>query len=248
MTRPITLARKDAQQAARAHVEDRMYAALYAAIMEHRLHAGAKLTEQGLADIYGAARYNVRRVLMRLASDGLIDLKRNRGASIARPSAKEASDMFELRQTLECALIAKVARLAQELDFLRLRELIAREREAYMEGDRPRWIRLSADFHIELARLAGNMLVVDTLRRLVSRTTLMISTANSQQPCSFDEHAAIVDALAARDVAGARGAMARHLERCACRMLRATPHAFDLRTALGQPDAHSNEPELNIKD
>jgi DNA-binding GntR family transcriptional regulator len=248
MKRSLSLAADPAGQAAQVHVEDRMYAALYGAIMEHRLLAGAKLTEQGLADIYGAARYNVRRVLMRLASDGLIDLKRNRGAYIARPSAKEAREMFELRQTLEQSLIAKVARQAKTMDFLRLRELIARERDAWMRADRPRWIRLSADFHIELARLAGNLLVVDTLRRLVSRTTLMISTADSRQPCSFDEHAAILDALQAQDVERARQAMSQHLERCACRMLSHGDKAFDLRTALGQPDVHDIEPEINIKE
>jgi DNA-binding GntR family transcriptional regulator len=250
MKRSLSIAASDAQQAAALHVEDRMYAALYAAIMEHRLHAGAKLTEQGLADIYGAARYNVRRVLMRLAADGLIDLRRNRGASIASPTEREARDMFELRQTLEQSVITKAATNARPLDFMRLRELIAREREAYMQGDRPRWIRLSADFHIELARLGGNALVVDTLRRLVSRTTLMLSAPDSsgKQPCSFDEHAAILDALQANDIHGARGAMLHHLDRCACRMLRRADKTLDLRTALGQPDAHDNGLELNIKE
>lgn len=248
MKRSLSLARADAQQAAQAHVEDRMYAALYAAIMEHRLQAGARLTEQSLADIYGAARHNVRRVLMRLASDGVIDLKRHRGAHIARPTDKEAVEMFELRQTLEQALIAKVARNAQAFDFLRLRELIGRERDARMTGDRPRWIRLSADFHIELARVGGNLLVVDTLRRLVSRTTLMISTADARQPCSFDEHAAILDALEAQDVQRARQAMSQHLERCACRLLRREGKGIDLRTALGQPDVQHQAPELNTKE
>lgn len=220
-------------------LEERMYFEIYDAIMEHRLPAGTKLTEQSLTEIYEAARYSVRKVLAKLAADGLVDLEPNRGAYIASPSEQEAHDMFELRQTLEQLVMQKVTEKAASLDFGQLRQLIAREREAYMQGNRPLWIRLSADFHIELAKLSGNMLLVDMLRRLVSRTTLLISASDTsgQQPCSFDEHLAVVDALERKDEREARSEMAHHLEQCACRMLRRPQKGFDLRAALGKPDS-----------
>lgn len=219
--------------------EERMYFEIYDAIMEHRLPAGTKLTEQALGEIYALARYNVRKVLTKLAADGLVDLEPNRGAYIASPSEQEAHDMFELRQTLEQLVMEKVAQNATAADFDKLREMIARERNAYMQGDRPLWIRLSADFHIELAKIGGNALLVDMLRRLVSRTTLLISTTNTsgQQPCSFDEHLTVIDALQKKDLEGARKEMAHHIEQCACRMLRRPDKRFDLRAALGKPDA-----------
>lgn len=219
--------------------EERMYFEIYDAIMEHRLPAGTKLTEQALGEIYDMARYNVRKVLAKLAADGLVDLEPNRGAYIASPSEQEARDMFELRQTLEQLVMEKIVKNAAADDFGKLREMIARERDAYMQGDRPLWIRLSADFHIELAKLAGNALLVDMLRRLVSRTTLLISNAETsgQQPCSFDEHLAVVEALEKKDEEGAREEMSRHLEQCACRMLRRPDRRFDLRAALGKPGA-----------
>jgi len=218
--------------------EERMYLEIYDAIMEHRLPAGTKLAEQTLGEIYGLARHHVRKVLAKLAADGLVDLEPNRGAYIASPTAQEAHDMFDLRQTLEQSVVQKVAQQAKPDDFSRLRDMIARERDAYMQGNRPLWIRLSADFHIALARLSGNALVVDILRRLVSRTTLLISTSDSaagQQPCSFDEHLAVIDALERKDQARAQQEMARHLEQCACRMLNRPERGFDLRAALGKP-------------
>jgi DNA-binding GntR family transcriptional regulator len=218
--------------------EERMYFEIYDAIMEHRLPAGTKLTEQSLCEIYGLARHNVRKVLTRLAADGLVDLEPNRGAYIASPTEQEAHDMFELRQNLEQFVMQKVAKTAGPEDFKRLRQMIEHERDAYMRGDRSLWIRLSADFHIELARLSGNALLVDMLRRLVSRTTLLISTTDTsgQQPCSFDEHLQVIDALEKKDEKGASKEMADHLEQCACRMLRRTEKRFDLRAALGRPD------------
>jgi DNA-binding GntR family transcriptional regulator len=219
--------------------EERMYVEIYDAIMEHRLPAATKLTEEGLGEIYGLARHAVRRVLSRLAADGLVDLARNRGATIASPGETEAHEMFEVRQMLETLVVQKLADKPDQAGFAALRALVAREREAYMRGDRPQWIRLSAEFHIELAKLAGNSLVVDALRRLVSRTTLLISATNpvAQQPCSFDEHAAVLDALEKNDKAKAQEEMMHHLGQCACRLLERPAKRFDLRSALGKPSA-----------
>jgi DNA-binding GntR family transcriptional regulator len=217
-------------------LEERMYLEIYDAIMEHRLPAGTKLAEQSLAEIYGVARHPVRKVLSRLAADGLVDLEPNRGAYIASPSEQEAHDMFDLRQTLEGRVVQQAARAGAAADFKRLRAMIARERDAYMQGMRPQWIRLSAEFHIELAKLSGNALVVDLLRRLVSRSTLLLSTpdAGGHQPCSFDEHLAVVEALEQKDEALAQQRMAQHLEQCACRMQERSEKRFDLRAALGK--------------
>lgn len=239
-TRPklvSTSAKSQEQQEPRLTPEERMYYEIYDAIMEHRLPAGTKLTEQALGEIYEMARHNVRKVLAKLEADGLVDLEPNRGAFIASPSEQQAHDMFELRQTLEQFVVQKVAQKATAADFDKLRDMIARERDAYMQGNRPQWIRLSADFHIELATLSGNMEVVTMLRRLVSRTTLLISTTQtSGHPCSFDEHLAVIDALQKKDKQGAQKEMAHHLEQCACRMLRRPEKRFDLRAALGKPD------------
>ncbi|HJV84124.1 MAG TPA: GntR family transcriptional regulator [Noviherbaspirillum sp.] len=236
-TRPKLAAVSSAAHESRVPPEERMYLEIYDAIMEHRLPAGTKLTEQALGGIYGMARHNVRKVLTKLAADGLVDLEPNRGAFIASPGEQEAHDMFELRQTLEQLVMQKVATNATAADFAMLRDMIAQEREAYMQGNRPLWIRLSADFHIALAKLSGNALLVEMLRRLVSRTTLLISTAETtgQQPCSFDEHLTVVDALEKKNEQRARKAMAHHLDECSHRMLHRPEKRFDLRAALGKP-------------
>lgn len=233
---PSQESHQSTHQSARLEPEDRMYYEIYDAIMEHRLPAGTKLTEQALSEIYGLARHNVRKVLVKLNADGLVDLEPNRGAFIASPTGKEAEDMFELRQTLEQLAVQKVAQKATAADFATLRNMIEREREAYMQGNRPLWIRLSADFHIELAKLSGNDLLVEMLRRLVSRTTLLISNTDTsgQQPCSFDEHLLVLDALEKKNEQHAQQEMARHLEQCSCRMLKRPEKRFDLRSALGK--------------
>jgi DNA-binding GntR family transcriptional regulator len=113
-----------------------------------------------------------------------------------------------------------------------LRKLVNEERNAYTTGDRPRWIRLSAQFHLELAQLTGNVLLVDTLRRLVSRTTLLIATVESpgQNACSFDEHDEVLSALENGDIALAQEHMAHHLHNCEERVQPEDVEDFDLRS------------------
>jgi DNA-binding GntR family transcriptional regulator len=112
--------------------------------------------------------------------------------------------------------------------------MVQRERSAWQKGDRPTWIRLSADFHVALARLAGNSLLADSLRRLVSRTTLLIAANESpgQNACSFDEHQQILACIESGDKAGAQKSMARHLRSCAQRLIVSEEKCFDLKTAL----------------
>lgn len=216
--------------------EQRMYRDIYDAIMDHRLPARTKLTEQSLSEIYAMARHGVRKVLSQLAADGLVDLEPNRGAFIASPGEKEAQDMFELRHNLEQLALEKVLANDDRQALRGLRQMVERERDAYQQGDRPQWIRLSADFHIELARLSGNDLLVDMLRRLVSRTTLMISSNEvpGTRPCSFDEHFKVLDALERRDKKSALHEMAQHLHQCACRTPKNVGKSFDLKAVLGQ--------------
>ncbi|MDY7576896.1 GntR family transcriptional regulator [Herbaspirillum sp. RTI4] len=216
--------------------EEHMYQDVYDAIMEHRLPPGTKLTEQVLCQIYSTARHTVRKVLTRLSTEGLVDLEANRGAFIASPSSQEAKDMFEMRNILEHAALAKVASHAGTRQLAALRKLVNEERAAHQRGDRPTWIRLSARFHLELAMLTDNALLVDALHRLVSRTTLLIANidAPGQNACSFDEHDDVLSALEKGDLAQAQHHMAHHLQHCEERVQPEASEGFDLRNVLGK--------------
>jgi len=217
-------------------VEERLYQDIYDAIMEHRLPPRTKLTEQVLCQIYDTARHTVRKVLSRLATEGMVDLEANRGAFIASPSHAEVKDMFELRNIIEHAVLDKVGREASTRQIGSLRKMVEEERHSYLTGDRPRWIRLSAQFHLALAELTGNALLVDTLRKLVSRTTLMIAKteAPGHNACSFDEHDTVLAALESGDIALAQEHMAHHLHLCEDRVRPNNDDHFDLRSVLGK--------------
>ena len=214
---------------------DRMYAEIYDAIMSLKLGAQTKLTEKDLCEIYGLPRHQVRQVLAKLEADGLVDIKANRGAFIANPSEREAQEMFEVRSFLECALLEKIAPNLSKASCRLLADMVAQEQRAWSSGDREGWIRLSAQFHVALAELSGNEILVAAIKKYVSRTTLMISGNHptAAGSCSFDEHQAILDALQSNDAVAAVNRMREHLHHCAIRTPQ-KPQRLDLRNVLGK--------------
>ena len=72
--------------------------------------------------------------------------------------------------------------------------MVARERMAYERGERINWIRLSNAFHVEMARLLDNQVLVETLHSLCARTTLIIAHYDTpgHTPSSWHEHAEIL--------------------------------------------------------
>ena len=214
---------------------DQMYAEIYHAIMGMKLAPKTKLTERDLCEIYQLPRHQVRQVLAKLESDGLVDIHANRGAFIANPSEIEAREMFEVRVILESAVLESIVPALSDRALQQLSEMVKDERTAFKNGQREAWVKLSAEFHIALARLTDNQTLVSAITKYVTRTTLLISSSHpaTAGSCSFDEHLEILEAMKRRDTAAAIAVMRSHLKHCEKRTPR-KPNPLGLRTVLGK--------------
>jgi len=194
--------------------QDAIYQRILAAIFEHRLSPGTKLGEDRLASIFGVSRTRIRRVLPRLAHEGVVRLEPNRGAFVAQPTVAEARDVFEARRLIEPGIVERfLAQPDRRGMIARLRQHVAAERRARLEGDTRSIVRLSGEFHILLAEMAGNVLLAKTMRELASLTCLIIALYDSPSvpSCLGEEHAGIVDELAAGHAERAVKLMLGHL-------------------------------------
>ena len=97
---------------------------------------------------------------------------------------------------------------------------IARETTAETRRDAAEMIRLSGEFHLLLAEMAGNRTMQKFLRELVTRESLVILAYEKpgQPSCSNHEHQLILDALGKRDAAKAAKLMLQHLENVEARL------------------------------
>jgi len=211
-----------------------IYESIAAAIFEQRLPPATKLTEETLGAIFGVSRTIVRNALLRLAHERLVEMRLNRGAVVASPSVEEAQQVFEARRVVEAAIVARAARAITKAEAARLERGIEEERAAHDRGDRRAWVRLSGNFHLALARIAGNPVLADFLRELVSRTSLVIAVRETPMACAAHEHHQLLRTIAAGDAARAVALMTAHLENCERRLspAEAAP-GIDLRAVFG---------------
>ncbi|MGJ7457687.1 GntR family transcriptional regulator [Halomonas sp. RA08-2] len=197
-----------------AERHEAIYRSISDAIIEHRLKPGARLREDALAEVFGVSRTGIRKILQRLALEQLVTLTPRRGASVTRPTADEARDVFDARQMIECGLMPEVAERITPDDAASLRSLSAREQQVLQEGDHSAGIRLSAEFHSRLARLSGNTTLADVVDRLCFRSSLILAVYGDPRHlgCESHDHGALIDHLEAGQGDRAAALMCRHLD------------------------------------
>jgi DNA-binding GntR family transcriptional regulator len=211
-----------------------VYRALRKAILEQALSPGMKLPEDAIGDRLGVSRTLVREALGRLAIEGLVELKPNRGASVAYPTLEEARDVFDVRRCLE-RLVAET--LAGRLTSAQADALEAhvRQEEAALGRDGHESIRLAGEFHIKLAEMTGNALLGRYVQEVSSRCSLILAIYGRphSSECAVSEPRQLIEALVQGDGRRAADLMDHHLQAVVSRALIAPRMDKDIRDLLG---------------
>ena len=157
------------------------------------------------------------------------------GPIVARPTIKEAHEVFAARCLIEGEILAKAAARATKKDITDLRRLVSEERKARKAADQQAAIVLSGEFHLRIAAIAEN----DTLRRfltaLIARTSLIIAVYQRSplSGCSDHDHDDLVQLLARGDGRKAAKTVVNHLRRIEAELdFSDKPPALDLHQAF----------------
>lgn len=193
--------------------DDPIVQGILTAISRKRLKPGAKLGEDTLARAFGTSRIRVRQALAHLSSRKVVRQFPNRGAFIDRPTWEEAREIFLARRVIEAATVSAAIDRLDVDGIAALQDHMAQE-AAHDRNDRWASLSLTAEFHVLVARLAGNAVLLDIARELMLRTSLAIATfeAPGAPDCSPDAHPDIGALILARNKPAALDAMARHLD------------------------------------
>jgi DNA-binding GntR family transcriptional regulator len=186
---------------------------IWSAIMDHSLPPETRLVEGELCEIFGLGRTRLREVLQKLAHERVVTLMRNRGAMVSKPSVREAREVFAARRVIEANTVETFIKTATRKDVKRLQDHLAREEEAWRNNDRRAILKLSGEFHLALAEAADNSILLELLRDLVSRSSLIIAVyqAPGASPCPPDAHRELTATLERRE-RGAIKLMIQHLD------------------------------------
>lgn len=191
--------------------------------------AGSRLpAERELATLLGVSRTSVREAVISLEIAGRVEVRVGSGIFVAEPGAAQIAGLeddgpspFEqlaARRLVEGEICAVAARTAKKADIAALRATVERMRAK--ADDFARRDAADREFHVRIAAATGNgslALVVEGLwqqrrGKLWSRIEAYFHTQKIREATLVD-HAAIIDAIEARDADGARAAMHRHLGR-----------------------------------
>jgi len=197
------------------NLDDHVYQRVFDAILEQRLLSGTKLNESELAKIFAVSRTVIRKALVRLAHDGVVETKKNKGTTLARVTPQEARSVFEARKITEAAVVKLACRKITAEDAGLLRKLIEKELAAESAGDHGKALRLSGEFHFKIADIAANPPLASFVRNLVSRISLIIAQFETPGTtlCQLqDEHYELVNAMEARNEGLAETLMVEHVQ------------------------------------
>lgn len=183
------------------------------AVHEHRLKPGAKLREDEVSEVFGVSRTIVRQVLRNMAFDGLLTIEKNRGASVSKPTLKEAHEVFQARALLEPSTARAAAERTTPEDIARLQRHIEEEHNALDQGQLGLALKLSGNFHLEIARIADQQTIEHFLKQLIYRSSLVIALYWKRRNalCENNTHNTLVEALSKNDGSAAEDLMTGHL-------------------------------------
>jgi DNA-binding GntR family transcriptional regulator len=201
-------------ESADAAAEERVTDVIRSAIVRGEYAPNQRLIEADLSDTFAASRATVRTALLELANEGLVERMPNKGSRVRAISVEEAIEILEVRIGVEGLCAAKTAAAVTEDEIEEFRRLRQDMVDAVTEGDLVEYSRLhqQLDQRVRvLSRHATASAVLGRLHAQSVRHQFKLSSRPQRAKVSVLEHAAIIDAIVARDPDAAQEAVRVHL-------------------------------------
>jgi DNA-binding GntR family transcriptional regulator len=193
--------------------EEEAYTHILAGIRSGRFAPNDRLIPEEIAAEIGMSRMPVREAFRRLATEGLVTIRPNRGCVVSGLTRAEISEVFEIRSVLE-GLAARLATPKIDPDALSdLRHLLQRMKKSEA-GKTENWLAEHYRFHEYLFRLSGRPKLIAQIRTLhvAIEPYLRLYRHHAVKYRSAGEaHEALLKILAKGDAAAAERAMRDHV-------------------------------------
>ncbi len=198
----------------RRKVTDWAYEEIRDAIIGLRLQPGDSLREAALAERLGVSKTPVREALGRLEKEGLVETTSFKGAVVSSYSREDLIELYQLRELLEGAAARAAAEDSTAEALERLGAIVKRSRELRAAGDLDALADLLGEFdEVVYAQVTNSRIaaLIENLRAHLSRIGKLTEEIPGRVEASVEEHAAIVDAIAARDADAAERLIRTHI-------------------------------------
>lgn len=202
---------------------DEAYEKIRRRILDNVWSPGYRALEQEVGLALGMSRTPVREALVRLQSEGLIELIPRHGMHVLSVSPQQMREIYEVLTALECMAVELVAR--RQLNPSDLQPLLTATEQmdqALERDDLEAWAAADEMFHALLVELSGNRTLQSAVMSYWDRAhrARMFSLRLRPKPTSStNEHRQLVERLLAGDAEGAARENRAHRERASRELL-----------------------------
>ncbi len=181
-------------------------------IIRGELAPGALLSEAEMARSFGSSRQPVREAFIKLAEEGLVEVRPQRGTLVRKISIKRVMDIRFVREAIEANVVHLLASEPEPAIIADLRAQIARQREVAPDAQDV-FMALDETFHHTMARAIGKTYAWDVVESVKAQMDRVRYLSFADFPISrlIAQHEAIVDAIETRNPQAAEEAMRIHL-------------------------------------
>ncbi|MAM00135.1 GntR family transcriptional regulator [Hydrocarboniclastica marina] len=211
---------------------DRIYHELRQGIMNLELYPGSRITETELAQRFGVSRTPVREALQRLAVEGYLTIRPKHGCYIRPLDVFELAEYYDVRVGLELEGLALMARRIPYRGIAQLAEDWDPDRAGFGLEGTEQFKDAEEEFHIRLAELSGNPVLVQYLRdindhiRIVRRLGLPDPESVMR---TYREHHEVCQRILANDLEGAASLLRDHVHESQAKSREVTLAQLELR-------------------
>jgi GntR family transcriptional regulator, rspAB operon transcriptional repressor len=196
-----------------APVGPQVYRSLRQRIIRGDLEPGGLISEAEIARACAISRQPVREAFIKLAEEGLVEIRPQRGTLIRKINIASVMDARFVREAVEADIVRIVAEKREPRIVSYLRTQIEMQREvARRKADG--FLQLDEDFHRTLAAAADKAHVwniVNNVKAQMDRLRQLSFIMSAAAERAVEQHHAIVEAIALGDVQAADAAMRAHL-------------------------------------
>ena len=220
-------------------LEEAVYDDVRAAIVSGRLAPGSRIVVDALARDAGISRLPVIHALKRLQSEGFVLIHPHKDVLVAQYTPQEVSELYDILAAVEALAVRGAARRITDAQLAHLRRLHERLARAQAEGRTDDAAALDKEFHFAVWDCSGLAHTIPIVRTLWDRYQVYRERLYARAgfpPDSIQEHAALLDALAAHDFNQAMFLCRQHRRRARRRVLAAMSTTTSVTTAVGEDE------------
>ncbi|MFW0765869.1 GntR family transcriptional regulator [Trabulsiella odontotermitis] len=195
-------------------VNQQIYRILRRDIVHCLIPPGTPLSEKDVSVRFDVSRQPVREAFIKLAENGLIQIRPQRGSYVNKISLSQVRNGCFVRQAIERAVVRRAAGMIDDAQCYQLEKNLQQQRIAIDRHQINDFFQLDDEFHQTLSAIADCQLAWDTIENIkatIDRVRYMSLDHISSPEMLLRQHHDIFAALEKRDGDAVENAMALHL-------------------------------------